>query len=286
MTISLPRSKRVPILTYHSLHAPGVDYATNDHVALAEDLRLIFAEGFRVAPLTDIVAWICGNGGVYLDEGAWIGLSFDDGPDWDFVDYYGDAPQTHIKSMYRILCDANTPELQESRFPRPTAVSFVIASPDARRILDQTCIAGRNNWTDRWWAEAARTGVLQIGNHSWDHLHNTLPTVAQRNQQKGTFHVIDSFEDADIQVAQAEKLIRELAGGSTSRLFAYPYGEASEYLLKEYFPKHRHRHGITAAFVTGGDYATEHSDRWGIPRFVCGEHWKSPEELTNLLRAR
>jgi hypothetical protein len=25
------------------------------------------------------------------------------------------------------------------------------------------------------------------------------------------------------------------------------------------------------------------SDRWKLPRYVCGWHWKSPQELTSIL---
>src|SRR5204863_298793 len=68
-------------------------------------------------------------------------------------------------------------------WPQPTGTAFVIASPEARAVLDRTCIAGLNQWRDVWWAEAAQTGILEIGNHSWDHTHPTLDSVAQRDQR-------------------------------------------------------------------------------------------------------
>ena len=269
---------RIPILTYHALHAPGDDYASNDHAALETDMAVLRRLGFRIAPLADVAAYAADNGARYLEQGTWAALSFDDGTDWDYHDY--DYDGRCIKSFYTILKEAAV----HGESPPPTAVSFVIASPEARRILDRTCIAGRDNWRDSWWSDATRSGVLGIGNHSWDHVHDTLPTVAQREQRKGTFLGVDSLADADIQIRQAEQFICARAG-ATTRLFAYPYGEAPDYLVADYFPNHRERHGIVAAFVTGGDYATRRSNRWKIPRFVCGEHWKTPDELARILTA-
>jgi hypothetical protein len=46
----------IPILAYHSLHAAGRDYSTDDHVGLLVDLETIGDRGFRMAPLTDVGA--------------------------------------------------------------------------------------------------------------------------------------------------------------------------------------------------------------------------------------
>ena len=46
---------RVPVLTYHSNNVGGNDYANNDHVALAADLRRIRALGLRIVPLSLVV---------------------------------------------------------------------------------------------------------------------------------------------------------------------------------------------------------------------------------------
>ncbi|MGI8896509.1 MAG: hypothetical protein ACR2HE_12800 [Casimicrobiaceae bacterium] len=275
-------ANRIPVLAYHALHAPGTTYATNDHLALEEDLRVIRAHGFRVAPLMDVATYVTGEGAHYLAEGSWVGLSFDDGTDWDYHDFY-DPTIGHLKSFLRTLKESGSDEADPGHWPQPTGVSFVIASPEARSVLDRTCIAGRDNWRDTWWKEAAQSGILGIGNHSWDHVHHTLPIVAQREQRKGTFFGIDEFADAEIQIRQAEEFIFERAGGATSRLFAYPYGEAPHYLVEEYFPRFREQHRIFAAFITGGGYATIATNRWKIPRFICGEHWKTPNQLGAIL---
>ena len=163
-------------------------------------------------------------------------------------------------------------------------MAFVIASPEARAVLDKTCIAGLNQWRDIWWADAAQTGILEIGNHSWDHTHPSLETIAQRDQRKGTFKGIDNLADADAQIIQADEYVLRRTNGRAARLFAYPYGETTEYLIEEYFPEHMPRHRMLAAFSTAGGYATRGSNRWRIPRFMCGVHWKSPEGLEKILR--
>jgi polysaccharide deacetylase len=287
MALELPFLRRrarkpIPILAYHALNAQAKDYASNDHVALEEDLKLVRRLGFRVARLVDIAACTWSRARSPLDSGSWVGISFDDGTDYDYFDIVGHPYLGDVKSFYRILKEAAADVGPE--WPRPTGTSFVIASPEARIVLDRTCIAGLDQWRDVWWKEAAESGILDIGNHSWDHTHPTLDRVAQRDQQKGTFKGIDNQADADAQIVQADEYIRRLTSGRTAPLFAYPYGDVPDYLVREYFPRHVPRHGMLAAFSTAGDYVRADSDRWSLPRFVCGYHWKSPEGLETILR--
>ena len=89
------------------------------------------------------------------------------------------------------------------------ATSFVIASRDARTMLDQTCVLGRNWWGDEWWSAAVDSGFMHIANHSWDHCHDSLSHIAQRDQLKGTFCGVDTLADADAQIkAAAERSLR------------------------------------------------------------------------------
>ena len=48
------RHRPIPVLAYHALNAPDKDYASNDHVALEEDLKLVRKLGFKVARLAEI----------------------------------------------------------------------------------------------------------------------------------------------------------------------------------------------------------------------------------------
>jgi hypothetical protein len=183
----------------------------------------------------------------------------------------------HVKSFYTILKESGAGGGRG--WPQPKATAFVIASPEARAVLDKTCISGLNQMRDVWWAEAARNGILEIGNHSWDHAHPSLTTIAQRNQEKGTFKGIDNLVDADAQIVRAGAYIKRLTDGLAAPLFAYPYGGANDYLIHDYFPNNTERHGMLAAFSTKWRVCPRNSNRWNIPRFVCGLHWKSPEGL-------
>ncbi|HLX25273.1 MAG TPA: hypothetical protein VKR38_18130, partial [Usitatibacter sp.] len=68
-------------------------------------------------------------------------------------------------------------------------------------------------------------------------------------------------------------------------LFAYPYGDVSEFLARDWFPRRGEALGIVAAFSADDDEpAHASSSRWAIPRYTARYHWKSPEDLERLLR--
>jgi hypothetical protein len=69
-------------------------------------------------------------------------------------------------------------------------------------------------------------------------------------------------------------------------LFAFPYGETNEYLLHDYLPNHAAEHRLRAAFGTGPRPVGLDSDRWNLPRYVCGHHWHSADTLVELLQSR
>lgn len=271
---------RVPILTYHALDATGTTYETNNHVALAEDIRVMASCGFRVVSASRVVDAIAGEAPP-LEERC-VAITFDDAPDFDYHDVT--RPDLGlVKSFARVLKEGSSLFSRLTGRGRLCATSFAIASPEARAVLDRTCIAGLGEWRDDWWQAAQREGYLQIGNHSWDHTHPTLPTVSQREQRKGDFFGIDTYEDADAQIRCAEDYIEGKLGRPSARLFAFPYGEPVDYLVHEYLPRFAAEHRQRAAFINDSDYATMSTNRWRIPRFVCGWQWKSPEELAGIL---
>jgi len=276
----------LPILAYHSLHAPGNTYQANDHLALEEDLRTIVRLGFRFVSART-VAEALATGDCRSLRGRCVALTFDDGPNTDFFDVRH-SELGLIKSFRTILAQSwGAHSLWRALAGRRDAIatSFVIASPEARAILDRTCIAGRGDWEDGWWPEAVASGLFHVANHSWDHLHASLPTVAHSGQEKGDFRKVCSPEDADAQIRAAHEFIRRKAPNPGCRLFAYPYGHWNRFLADEYFPgQPAGREHTIAAFTTDGAFATEATSRWLIPRFVCGDHWKSPGELERLLR--
>ncbi len=271
----------IPVLCYHSWTRGGHRYESDDHLALASDLKTLARRGYRVIPLPALVEVLRGErspeplAGVKL-----VGLSFDDGRDYDYHDIE-DTPGERVISMHSILKESRQwlPQFGEG----PRGVAFVIASSEARAILDRTCGAGLDQWRDTWWSPCAAEGVLGIANHGWDHVHDTLPVVRQRENKKGSFFAIDSLEDAEGQIAEAQRYINEKTVGRALPLFGYPYGHVPAYLRDDYFPNHGARLGIHAAFGTGGTSVRPDTPIWDIPRFVCGGHWKTPDEFLALL---
>jgi Polysaccharide deacetylase len=268
----------VPVLTYHGANVGGNDYASNDHLAFFDDLRLLHREGFRIIRLDSIVATLRHGG---RDLSGTVGISMDDGTAFD----YHDLPhplwgvQRSMLNIMKDFVDEFGPQAQ----PELHATSFVIASPDARRELDTHCLVGRDWYTDDWWPDAIASGLMSIANHSWDHNHPAVGVVAQRNQEKGTFSVIDTFEEADAQIRQAAEYLSRKTAGKASRLFAYPYGQFNSYLTDEYLPRFGAQNGIEAAFTVVPDMISETSGRWTLPRLVCGDAWKNSDELCALL---
>ena len=269
---------QIPILTYHSLHAQGFTYSSNDHVALEQDLTTLKSEGYRVMRLPALIDLYLEGRLEELAEEKVCAITFDDGVLHDFVDFYH-PDQGLLKSFARILSEAT-----ESHLPgweHVPATSFVIASPDARAVLDVECIAGRNQWHDHWWLEAVEAYHFDIGNHSWNHTHPVLEEMQSEPGMAGNFFCIDREERAHQQILKAEDYLCEKLGKASSRLFAYPYGHVPSYLVEEFLPKHADR--FKAAIATGGRYFSQSSPRWAIPRFVCGEHWQTPEGLQQIL---
>ena len=46
---------RIPVLTYHASSVAGEDYLGNDHIALAEDLRMLLRDGWRVIQFPQLI---------------------------------------------------------------------------------------------------------------------------------------------------------------------------------------------------------------------------------------
>jgi peptidoglycan/xylan/chitin deacetylase (PgdA/CDA1 family) len=272
----------IPILTYHSLNIDGNDYLGNDHVAFREDLSMLTSLGWRIVPAEEVVVLLADK------NAAWpaktVAITFDDGTNFDFEDL--PHPSAGLqRSMLNIMGDFTT--TRTGAQPTMHATSFVIASTDARNTMDRTCILGRGWMGDSWWPAAAASGFFHIANHSWDHCHDSLPQIAQRDQLKGTFAGVDNKADADAQIKVAAESIARIAPNPGVSLFAFPYGVANAYLLEEYLPQQAKEGGgqfVRAAFSTEPLPVTRDTNRWWIPRYVCGHHWKSSDELQSILR--
>lgn len=276
------RSKRaapftIPVLCYHSWRLKGPLYPENDHVALAQDLRVLAERGYEIIPLPALVRLLQGEqGSQNLANKKLVGISFDDGNRFDYFDHESDAAGTSV-SFTRLM--TQSADYLPQAIAGPRAVSFVIASPTCRSVLG----GEEEQFCDKWWEPCAAAGAVGIANHSWDHVHDAMDCVEQKDNLKGSFFEINTFNDAERQIAQAHSFIAERTFGRALPLFGYPYGHVPPYLRDEYFPQHAQRIGICAAFSTGGAPVTQNSNLWDIPRYVCGEHWRSPSEFTQIL---
>jgi hypothetical protein len=271
------------VLTYHSHNVSGTEYAGNDHVALASDLRTLHARGARVVPLGEVARAVREGLQGPADE-ILVGLSFDDGPAFDFEDFTHPrfGPQ---RGFLNILRDFRV-EMGEGAQPGLHATSFVIASPAARRAMERAEDCGYtflDEWlTDRWWSAAIESGLMGIGNHSWDHVHHAPETIAISAPVRDDFTRVDNYTDADREIRAAGAFINVRVNGRCD-LFAYPFGHVNDYLVNEYMPLRGYEHGMKAAFGTGGRGVRAGDSVWNIPRVVCGYDWKSSAELEALL---
>lgn len=270
---------RVPVLTYHAVNIAGNDYANNDHVAFAADLRLIDDLGLRIVPLHWVVDQLLGAAN--RDLSRCVAMSCDDGSDFDFydLDHPTHGPQ---RSLFNCMSDFIA-ERDVTAQPDLHLTSFVIASSEAREHLDRNCLAGRGWMSDRWWKPALQSGRIAIENHSFDHNHAAIPLPGIGGMQRGSFHPVDNRERADAEIAAATRAIAAVIAPARTTLFCYPYSHVNDYLRTDYFPGHESAHGMRAAFGDGAAPVTLSSDRWNLPRYICGWHWKSPEELHAIL---
>jgi peptidoglycan/xylan/chitin deacetylase (PgdA/CDA1 family) len=280
---------RAVVLTYHSHRVLGPGYAENDHVALPVDLRTIAQAGARIVSLATLVDAIEAqhSGGGADAVNTLVALTFDDGPEWDCVDFVHPVLGLQ-RSFANSMRDFRTAETG-GRQRELSATSFVIASPDARRVMESTFDAeytylrpGAMN--DEWWAAAAEDDLVGIGNHSWDHLHPGLATVAHSRQVRADFMQVITEADADAQIRQAMTYINAHTGGRAAPFFAYPYGHCNDYLADVYLPREGTRFGLRAAFTTEPKAIDGSESVWRLPRFTCGHHWRSPETLAAILR--
>lgn len=280
------------VLTYHSHHVVGAEYHNNDHVALPIDLALIAAHGYRIVPLCTIVSAVETHQALHASlpstDFRYVGITFDDGPIFDVDDFVHPIFGLQ-RSFLNILRDfADTPPGQSQ--VDLNATSFVIASQDARRVIEETFDAeytylAPGSMRDDWWPRAIASGLISIANHSWDHLHPALPSVAHSRQARADFSQVTTEEDANSQILQAAKYIATKTDGKAAPFFAYPFGHYNAFLTQHYMPATSALpcKGVRAAFTADPHPITGDESVWSLPRYVCGHHWKSSDQLLAIL---
>jgi hypothetical protein len=270
------------VLVYHSHNVFGDTYDRNDHVALQSDLISLTELGAHIVPLADIAERVV-RGDLGGDQ-CFVGLSFDDGPIFDFHSFV--HPSLGVQRGFAELMRDFAESPLGSKQPQLHATSFVIASPEARRAMERAEECGYTylfDWlSDHWWSEAGRSGMLEIANHSWDHVHGAVPSTAlTTSSTRNDFTVVSHYIDADREIRRASSYIRDKVG--SCRFFAFPFGHSNDFLVEEYLPERQAEHGCRAAFGAQGRIVQNGDSVWNIPRMICGHHWRSPEELRRLL---
>jgi Polysaccharide deacetylase. len=267
--------QQIPVLTYHAGNITGNSYQSNDRIAFQSDLYTLHQLGFKIIPLHWLVDWLLGDKDLPSTGESYVALSCDDGIDHDYLDgeYLQFGPQ---KSLYNLLRDFQQ-EIGIAQQPHAHLTAFVIADYQSRQIIADKSLKGQSLFNDHWWPEANNSALMSIENHSWDHRH---PYIYPSEQ--ALFSNIDTLAEADKQIIQAKKIIDYLSGGN-SQLFCYPWGQTNSYLVQNFLPKHAQQTGIKAAFTCEAKAVTKTTNRWQIPRFVCGPDWHSPAQLKQLL---
>jgi len=269
-------TNRLIILTWHSINVLDNTHAGNDLIAFSQDLDLLDRLGWIVLPLEQALARM--DAGT-LPERAVV-LTMDDGSIMDFHDFDHPSCGRQASVFKRISQFAGALPGDSPHVPHVS--SFVIASPEARDELDRVDYMSLGVWPDDWWATANASGLMSVESHSWDHNHGSLSRTVQRDNRRGDFRLIETEAECRAEVDQASDCI-ERRSGRRPRFFAYPYGQASDYLRREYLPRRGALIGIEAALGCEPEPVGPACDRWYLPRYVCGRDWKSITDLELLL---
>ncbi len=269
---------KVPILTYHACNISGNRYDSNDQMALAEDLRLLARKGWQVIPLHHLVAVIRGD--IEEDLAHCVVLTCDDGTLADVRPLV--FPEHGMQPGLLGVMQAFVAESPE-KLPRLEMSSFVIADPHTRALLDRDCLFNQGWMGEEVWQLANTSGLMRIECHSWDHNHSVLDSTGPDAMPRGNFFVVDNDLRARHEIDQSLDYLNARLDDKPCRVFAYPYGQANDYLSQEYLPEHADRLGLLAAVGGEKGPVTRHSDLWNLPRYICGAHWKSPVELEAIL---
>lgn len=271
-------SLNATILTYHSQNISGSSSHDNDHVALVQDLEAMHDAGIRIISLDQLLDKL---DRIHVDEDSrpLVCLTFDDGCDFDVrdIDYPGHGVQRSFVGILQDFIKRHGKQAQADLH----ATSFVIASDVARRIIDQRSLFGHGWISDDWWREYSESNLISIANHGWDHNH---PDLANEHdgESRGGFHSVDTREQCEKQVLHAAEFIHNKTGAWPG-FFAYPFGESSEYIRQQFFPQNQEKHRCRAALGTEAGKVNPESDRWNLPRYVCGRDWHTPEQLLLLV---
>jgi len=272
-----------PILTYHSQNIRSNRYGENDHISLKADLESLHTNGKRLISLTTLVDWLLAG----VDDGSLddaVCITFDDGCKLEISDEIvpGYGLQSSFLSILKTFQEQQTPDSQH----QVRATTFVLADEAVREQMDRESLFGLGWMQADWWAAVKAEGIIDVQSHGWDHQHNMQPDVHGESLPHARFVSVDTFSQCEQQVYRAGQVIASGCDGIKPQYFAYPYGAASTYMRETYLPENINRTGVRAAFSTQPRHVTLASNRWNIPRYVCGRDWQSPEQFITVLNGK
>ena len=159
---------RIPVLSYRPMHIDGNDYRSNDICALAH-IRHLTDAGYAIVPRARW--WTpCSTRGAELERRIAC-LTTYNGADFNFRNI--EHPRWGMqRGIFHVLRDfaRDNPGGQ----PRLNVTAFSIVSPGARGARQD--VDDRQGLVERRLVGGSDpSGLLHIGNHSWDHNHETSP---------------------------------------------------------------------------------------------------------------
>lgn len=268
---------QVPILAYHSVNFGPDSYAGNDLAAFAHDLRLIDDMGLRIVPLQRVIDRLLGRHDDDLH--GCVALTCDDGCELDFRDRV--HPELGLLRSFMHSLAAFRAERGAQAQSGLHLTSFVIADPVARKRMELECLGGLEWLGEDWWRQAETSGLMAVENHSWDHNHPCLPSPGPNGIVRGDFHSLADDAQVRFEIADAQHYIA-VRIGRAPRLFCYPFSHVAPF-VRDWLAEHGPALGLDAAFGDGAAPIGSGSDRWNLPRYICGWHWRSPQELKKIL---
>jgi len=265
------------ILTFHSQNIAGNAYANNDHVALDECLTFLRASRLPILRLLDVVRCLRAGSFASLPD-KFVCITFDDGCDFDWHDLRRGEWGVQ-KSMFAILRKHSVRILGPWWLRKVSATSFVIASSEARHDISLAALGDPELMSDTWWRQAQASGLLDIGTHGWNHVHPAVREMRARPELIERFDRVSTVDDAVVQVKDAFHVIHSTARGDAGRLFAFPYGQVSNYIADEYLPAQSE---ILGAVTSEAKPLCGDCSPWRLPRYICGWNWKSNGDLAEI----
>ncbi len=81
---------------------------------------------------------------------------------------------------------------------------------------------------------------MDIGSHSWDHVHHALPRqeLSWPSRERDDFALVDTFDGAEKEIHVASQFIETAHRQGSRRSFrTFPFNHTNDYLVNQYLPR-------------------------------------------------